>query len=101
MINIREWLQRRFSLKKKFREKIKPNRGIIPVTKLRAINRMMNDFKRRLIVSLILTVPILLLSHHVQQFFGFHLQFPGSDGLLFLLAPQQSTSMEAILSSSA
>jgi hypothetical protein len=28
---------RRFSLKKKFREKINPNRGIIPVTKLRAI----------------------------------------------------------------
>ena len=49
-------------------------------------NRMMNDFKRRLIVSLILTVPVLLLSHHVQQFFGFHLKFPGSDGLLFLLS---------------
>ena len=49
-------------------------------------NRMMNDFKRRLIVSLILTVPILLLSHQVQQFFSFHLKFPGSDGLLFLLS---------------
>jgi P-type Cu2+ transporter len=49
-------------------------------------NRMMNDFKQRLIISLILTVPILLLSHHVQQFFGFRLQFPGSDGILFLLS---------------
>ncbi|MGV8174757.1 MAG: heavy metal translocating P-type ATPase [Methanothrix sp.] len=47
---------------------------------------MLNDFKRRLIVSIILTLPVLILSHHVQQFFGFSLQFPGSESLLFLLA---------------
>lgn len=47
---------------------------------------MIGDFKRRLIVSIILTVPVLILSHHVQQFFGFSLRFPGSESLLFLLA---------------
>ena len=47
---------------------------------------MIQDFKRRLIVSVILTVPVLILSHHIQQFFGFSLRFPGSEILLFLLA---------------
>ena len=47
---------------------------------------MLQDFKRRLIVSIILTVPVLVLSHHIQLFFGFSLQFPGSEILLFLLA---------------
>lgn len=47
---------------------------------------MLDDFRKRLVVSLILTVPVLLLSHHVQQFFGFSLQFQGSSILLFLLA---------------
>lgn len=47
---------------------------------------MLQDFKRRLIISVILTVPVLILSHHIQQFFGFSLQFPRSDMLLFLLA---------------
>ncbi|MHB8119600.1 MAG: copper-translocating P-type ATPase [Methanothrix sp.] len=47
---------------------------------------MLADFKRRLIVSFILTGPVLLLSHHVQQFFGYHFQPPGSAILLFLLS---------------
>ncbi|HNU39338.1 MAG TPA: heavy metal translocating P-type ATPase, partial [Methanothrix sp.] len=47
---------------------------------------MIQDFKRRLIVSVILTLPVLILSHHIQQFFGFSLRFPGSEILLFLLA---------------
>ncbi len=47
---------------------------------------MLADFKRRLIFSLILTGPVLLLSHHVQQFFGFHWQPSGSDTFLFLLS---------------
>ena len=47
---------------------------------------MLEDFKKRLMVSLILTVPILLLSQSMQQFFGFHLQFPGSEILIFTLA---------------
>ncbi|MDQ1261888.1 MAG: P-type Cu2+ transporter, partial [Euryarchaeota archaeon] len=47
---------------------------------------MLADFKRRLIISLILTGPVLLLSHHVQQFFGYHFQPYGSDTILFLLS---------------
>jgi hypothetical protein len=47
---------------------------------------MLADFKRRLIFSLILTGPVLLLSHHVQQFFGYHFQPYGSDTILFLLS---------------
>jgi Cu2+-exporting ATPase len=47
---------------------------------------MLADFKRRLIFSLILTGPVLLLSHHVQQFFGYHFQPSGSDTFLFLLS---------------
>ena len=47
---------------------------------------MLEDFKKRLVVSLILTVPVLLLSQSMQQFFGFHLQFPGSEILIFTLA---------------
>ncbi|HRS85733.1 MAG TPA: heavy metal translocating P-type ATPase [Methanothrix sp.] len=39
-----------------------------------------------MIASAILTIPVLILSHHVQQFFGFSLRFPGSESLLFLLA---------------
>ena len=47
---------------------------------------MLQDFKRRLIVSIVLTVPVLILSNHIQQLFGFSLRFPGSEILLFLLA---------------
>jgi Cu2+-exporting ATPase len=47
---------------------------------------MLADFKRRLIFSLILTGPVLLLSPHVQQFFGFHWQPSGSGTILFLLS---------------
>ena len=47
---------------------------------------MLEDFKKRLMVSLILTLPVLLLSQSMQQFFGFHLQFPGSEILIFTLA---------------
>jgi len=47
---------------------------------------MLEDFKKRLVVSLILTIPVLLLSQSMQQFFGFHLQFPGSEILIFTLA---------------
>ncbi len=47
---------------------------------------MLADFKRRLIFSLILTGPVLLLSHHVQQLFGYHFQPYGSDTILFLFS---------------
>jgi len=47
---------------------------------------MIVDFKRRFIVSLIFTIPILLLSPIIQEWLGFNLSFAGSNYLLFLLS---------------
>ena len=47
---------------------------------------MLEDFKRRFIVSLVLTIPVLILSPPIQGFFGFELTFPGSVLVLFLLS---------------
>ena len=44
------------------------------------------DFKKRFIISLILTIPILALSSFIQDLLGFKLEFPGSIYLLFLLS---------------
>jgi Cu2+-exporting ATPase len=44
------------------------------------------DFKRRFIISLILTFPILALSAFIQDLFRFKLELPGSIYLLFLLS---------------
>ncbi|QYZ80122.1 cadmium-translocating P-type ATPase [Methanofollis formosanus] len=44
------------------------------------------DFKRRFIVSTILTVPILLLSPTVQTLFGFTLEVPGAAYIVLVLA---------------
>ena len=44
------------------------------------------DFKRRFIVSLFFTFPILALSPLIQSLFRFKLEFPGSIYLLFLLS---------------
>jgi len=45
------------------------------------------DFKRRFIISLVVTIPVLLLSPTIQDWFNFSLpRFPGYDLLLFLLA---------------
>ncbi len=44
------------------------------------------DFKRRFIISLILTIPILILSPFIQDIFGFELTFRGSALVLFLLS---------------
>jgi len=46
----------------------------------------LEDFRRRFIVSTILTVPILLLSEPVQALLGIVIRFPGSDYLLLALA---------------
>ena len=46
---------------------------------------MLADFKKRFIVSFILTFPVLLLSPTIQSFFGFELRFPGADFFTFLL----------------
>lgn len=47
---------------------------------------MEQDFRRRFWVVLALTVPVLLLSPTIQQWFGFSLIFPGYRYLLFAMA---------------
>ncbi|PLV56321.1 heavy metal translocating P-type ATPase [Thermotoga sp. SG1] len=47
---------------------------------------MMKDFKKRFIVSLILTVPILFLAPLIQSFFNFSISFPGDRYVLFVLS---------------
>ncbi len=48
--------------------------------------KMLDDFKKRFKISLIITVPILLLSPMIQSFFGFTLEFTGSKYILFALS---------------
>ncbi len=47
---------------------------------------MMEDFKRRFIISLIVTIPILILSPLIQEFLGFDFTFTGRNYFLFLLS---------------
>lgn len=47
---------------------------------------MIADFRKRFWISLVLTVPVLMLSPMVQQFLGFSIVFPGSMYLLFALS---------------
>ncbi len=47
---------------------------------------MTEEYKRRFLVSLLLTVPILALSPEVQGFLDYSLRFPGSIVLLWLLS---------------
>ncbi len=47
---------------------------------------MLDDFKKRFYVSLIVTIPILFLSPLIQNLLGFSLQFYGDKYLLFIVA---------------
>jgi P-type Cu2+ transporter len=47
---------------------------------------MIQDFKKRFWVSMVLTVPILVLSEMIQQWFGFKLEFQGDKYILFGLS---------------
>ncbi|MCD1293803.1 copper-translocating P-type ATPase [Methanocella sp. CWC-04] len=47
---------------------------------------MLEDFKKRFIISLILTIPIIALSPTIQQFFGFSFDIPGSLYIRFILS---------------
>jgi Cu2+-exporting ATPase len=51
-------------------------------------HHMIADYKRRFLICLILTVPILILSPHIQHIFGVHdiLMFPGDVYILFTLS---------------
>jgi P-type Cu2+ transporter len=44
--------------------------------------QMLSDFKRRFWISLIITIPILALSEMIQMWFGFVIEFPGSNYVL-------------------
>jgi len=48
--------------------------------------KMLEDFKKRFKISLLITVPILVLSPLIQGFLGYSLEFAGSKYLLFLLS---------------
>jgi Cu2+-exporting ATPase len=48
--------------------------------------QMLQDFKRRFIVSLALTLPVLALSPSVRDLLGIRLVIPGSEYLLFLIS---------------
>ncbi|WP_045465361.1 copper-translocating P-type ATPase [Sporocytophaga myxococcoides] len=47
---------------------------------------MIDDFKKRFWVCLILSVPVILFSPMVQEILGYHLSFPGIQYLAFLLS---------------
>jgi Cu2+-exporting ATPase len=47
---------------------------------------MVADFKRRFVVSLIITVPIMLLSPMIQMLVGVDWRFPGDSIILFVLS---------------
>lgn len=48
--------------------------------------KMLADFRKRFIVSLIISLPILVLSPMIQSFFSYKLEFSGSNYLLFILS---------------
>ncbi|GAA0413268.1 heavy metal translocating P-type ATPase [Virgibacillus salarius] len=47
---------------------------------------MVNDFKKRFFISLIITIPILVLSPMIQGFIGVNWRFPSDQYILFALA---------------
>jgi Cu2+-exporting ATPase len=49
-------------------------------------NTMIEDFKKRFYVVLILAIPILLLSEMIQHWLSIHISFTGSQYLLLLLS---------------
>jgi len=48
--------------------------------------KMIEDFRKRFYVVLVLTIPIMLLSTMIQHFMGVNWQFPGSQYILFALS---------------
>lgn len=47
---------------------------------------MVSDFKNRFWVSLVIAIPITILSHMTQMIFGYEINFPGDSLILFLLS---------------
>jgi len=48
--------------------------------------QMVADFRRRFWVTLVLTLPITLLSPMIMMLFGFHIDFPGANVIVFVLS---------------
>ena len=44
------------------------------------------DFRKRFIISVVLSLPVLALSHMIQQWLGFTIDFPGDDYLLAVIS---------------
>ncbi|MCF7929503.1 MAG: heavy metal translocating P-type ATPase, partial [Spirochaetales bacterium] len=47
---------------------------------------MIRDFRKRFYITLVLSVPVLLLSQLIQEFVGFSIEFTGDSILVFILA---------------
>lgn len=47
---------------------------------------MMQDFKKRFIISIVITIPILILSPLIQKLLGFNIQFLGDKYILFIIS---------------
>ena len=47
---------------------------------------MIGDFKKRFLISIIISLPVLALSKTIQSFLGIHIEFKGSDYLLLALS---------------
>src|SRR5690606_13855567 len=47
---------------------------------------MINDFKKRFWVSLIVSIPVILLSEMIQHWFGYKIAFPGDRYVLAVLS---------------
>ena len=47
---------------------------------------MMQDFKKRFVISAIITIPILVLSPLIQRLLGFNIMFTGDKYVLFILS---------------
>jgi len=47
---------------------------------------MIRDFRKRFYITLVLSIPVLVLSELIQQFFGFSFTFTGDSILVFVLA---------------
>jgi Cu2+-exporting ATPase len=48
--------------------------------------KMIDDFRKRFYVTLCITIPVMLLSPMIQQWFHFNISFKGSDYILFALS---------------
>ena len=65
---------------------IRSKNGHSGSTSMTAHMKMREDFKKRFIVSTILTIPIVILSPSIQEFLGFKLVFPGNLYALWILS---------------